>query len=132
VALHVRRGDYLLLSNSPTQNPAYYEDAIKQISNVFPGSKFFAFSDDPEWVASWGAKYQNLVPVSCHSQAEPFGDLKLMAECRHFILSHSSFSAWGWILTSKFEDQICIAPSGFFRNFGCDLPLGGAGITELG
>ena len=46
ISLHIRRGDYTVNPNHPTQTVEYYDKAL---SNFDPKIPVFVFSDDPSW-----------------------------------------------------------------------------------
>ena len=107
-SIHVRRGDYLKLSDiHPPQTVEYYKNAVDIIGK---NHKFFIFSDDIVWCE------QNLSFISdgvfCKNNKD-FEDLYLMSLCRHNIIANSSFSWWGaWL--NKNNDKKIIAPKKWF------------------
>jgi hypothetical protein len=109
VAIHIRRGDYLRTKNAPVQEMSYYERSLSELRTMFTDCSVYLFSDDHEWASSWatnnGAKL-----VSLHSELEPFGDLQIMSECRHFILSDSTFSIWAYLLSRRDAGHQLICP----------------------
>jgi len=108
VAVHVRRGDYLLSPDRATCSPAYYESAMGLLRSRLPGARFFVFSDDWEWCRhNMTACDTTVVDTNGHDSAA--ADLALMAMCRHHIIANSSLSWWGaWL--SESPDQIVVAP----------------------
>lgn len=122
VAIHVRRGDYV---SNPIFNSAhgvcsadYYNKAISLLSRLLPETIFFVFSDDIEWAKN------NLIFNSDQSRyfitgnngANAWMDLQLMSNCKHNIISNSTFSWWGAWLNSN-PDKIVISPRYWFNNF---------------
>lgn len=105
VSLHIRRGDYLTSSDYHTvQNIDYYTEAIKQFDN---NSKFYIFSDDPQWCRE-NLKIENSEVID---SGNPYIDMYLMSLCEGHIIANSSFSWWGaWLANSKKT----IAPSSWF------------------
>jgi hypothetical protein len=105
VSLHIRRGDYLTSSDYHTvQSTDYYMEAIKQFDSK---SKFYIFSDDPQW-CSENLKIENSEVIDTGS---PYIDMYLMSLCEGHIIANSSFSWWGaWLANSKKT----IAPSSWF------------------
>jgi hypothetical protein len=112
VAVHVRRGDYV---SDPAVNQYlgvcsldYYLSGINQIARLVPGAVFYVFSDDIPWCK------QNLNLQFDHEYVNPGDDhpaqdLFLISQCRHFVISNSSFSWWGaWLAQNK--DKIVIYP----------------------
>jgi len=107
-SLHVRRGDYLGLTNfHPQQSLDYYKQAIETVG---PDKTFVIFSDDIEWCK------QNLGFISSKffiSGNKDYEDMYLMSLCRNNIITNSTFSWWGaWL--NKNEDKIVISPKIWF------------------
>lgn len=107
VSLHVRRGDYLLLSNfHHNLESSYYKNAIKQFSI---GTKYLVFSDDINWCKTIfdGDEY-----IFVENQSDIM-DLYLMSLCKHNIIANSTFSWWGaWL--NRNVDKIVIYPNKWF------------------
>jgi hypothetical protein len=116
-AVHVRRGDYLKIPAAPVQPVSYYENAIKRIRDLRPSLELFVFSDDPEWARDW-ANRVGATAVIAHGEADAIGELKLIASCRHFILSDSTFSAWGVRLADTEDSSVIVTPAGFDQKYG--------------
>lgn len=120
ISLHIRRGDYVVNPNHPTQTMEYYEKALSKL----PELPVIVFSDDSEW-----CKQQKLFDNDRFMIAEGNTsdcDLCLMSLCKYHIIANSSFSWWGaWLANSK---QV-IAPKNWFGG-DCaqksidDLPFG--------
>jgi hypothetical protein len=118
VALHVRRGDYL--TNSVTSKILstcsldYYSRCIDIIAKKIDNSHFFVFSDDLKW------SRDNIRPnfpttyVSHNGPDKAHEDLRLMSQCKHFIIANSSFSWWGAWLSSN-PNKIVLAPKRWFK-----------------
>jgi hypothetical protein len=107
-SLHVRRGDYLGLTNfHPQQSLDYYKQAIETVGS---DKTFVIFSDDIEWCK------QNLDFISFKffiSGNKDYEDMYLMSLCRNNIITNSTFSWWGaWL--NKNEDKIVISPKIWF------------------
>ena len=116
VCIHIRLGDYL--------NPEwkdrlyicteeYYKKAIDLMRTKVENPTFYVFSNnhkDIEWIKLNYQLPDDLVYVDlCNPDYE---DLKLMYNCKHFIISNSTYSWWGqWLSASK--DKVVIAPSRF-------------------
>ena len=88
VSLHVRRGDYLQLSDTHTNmDREYYEQAMSECKNQRP----LVFSDDPEWCKQ-EMKWLGEDAIFFSNSQEI--DLCLMTLCNSHIIANSSFS-WG-------------------------------------
>lgn len=120
VAIHVRRTDYLQLSEAhPVLSMDYYDYAGKIIDDKIdkPFSSvcslnYIVFSDDIEW-----CKSQFKHPKCIFSERNSnIVDLFLMAQCKHHIIANSSFSWWAaWLAKNMFENNgITIAPQNWF------------------
>ena len=118
VCVHVRRGDYIsnlnTYSNHGFCSLQYYKDANTMIVDKTQNPKFFIFSDDPAWCKS----SLSFISPSCIVDVNPpnkgYEDLRLMMNCKHFIIANSSFSWWGaWL--SKNTNKIVIAPKQWFK-----------------
>lgn len=118
VSLHIRRGDYatnLRVSRSHLIcGKKYYEKAITEIHRLYPTAHIYIFSDDPEWVRK-NINFQ--CPHTFISSApalkaafKPSQEMIIMANCKHNIISNSSFSWWGAYLNS-YKNKIVLAPS---------------------
>lgn len=119
ISLHVRRGDYIQNTNTPTMHAAcsldYYRLAIKKISREIKQPVFFVFSDDIDWVKTnlkidFPCQY-----VDQNHGAESYNDMRLMSLCRHHIIANSSFSWWGAWLNQRM-DKIVIYPKKWFND----------------
>lgn len=93
-AIHVRMGDYLILSNrykSPTKN--FIERALTKISDNI--KKLYIFSDEPEralrLIKTCDGIERFEVIVLHGSEVE---DIRNITRCEEFIMSCSSFSWW--------------------------------------
>ena len=103
VAVHVRRGDYLTLSDHHYNlEKEYYETAIKRIRLLMSDAFVMCFSDDISWC-------KKNIPADFFISDDTFTELHLMSYCKHFIIANSSFSWWAsWLSTNK--EKIVIAP----------------------
>lgn len=107
-SLHVRRGDYVWLSDyHENQNLQYYEEAVRIIGEE---SHFLIFSDDISWCQENLNFIKNKTFVSGNQDYE---DLFLMTQCENNIIANSSFSWWGsWL--NRNENKKVIAPKKWF------------------
>lgn len=113
VSIHVRRTDYLNLSNRhPVQTIDYYKKALDIIGTK--NKKILVFSDDIPWCKRVfeGNRFifieKNLDIV----------DMFLMSLCSHNIIANSSFSWWGAYFNNNSNKKV-IAPKNWF---GPELP----------
>jgi len=119
VSLHVRRGDY---SSDPHTNKVhgccgidYYLRCVEFINSKLKHAHFFAFSDDPQWVADNLKLPYSMTIVGHNNMSKEYEDLRLIGQCKHHIIANSSFSWWGAWLNPR-EDKIVFAPKQWFGN----------------
>jgi hypothetical protein len=107
IALHIRRGDFLINSgNHYNQSLDYYKKALKKFDSF---RQVIIFSDDPEWCMNQDLFSGDRFNVS--SGNSPYHDLYMMTHCQDFIIANSTFSWWGaWLANSG----RVIAPSNWF------------------
>lgn len=112
VSVHVRRGDYFSSKNVKTYgvcDASYYVKALEVIRKQFPNAVPYVFSDDLDWVLQHLDVGSNAVLVP-NLEVNQFAYIELMAQCKHHIISNSSFSWWGAVI-GEHEDSIVVAPS---------------------
>ena len=108
-SIHIRRGDYLALSQfHPQQSINYFKSAINTIGK---DKKFIVFSDDIQWCK------ENLGILDCDIEyfhgKNAYDDLLAMSSCSHNIIANSTFSWWAaWL--NKNPDKKIIAPKLWF------------------
>ncbi|MCG5053722.1 MAG: alpha-1,2-fucosyltransferase [Myxococcales bacterium] len=120
VAVHARRlysltqgqgADPLSHEDSRSLKREYYENAITRILESSPNCHFFCFGDAPEWFA---ANMPKRVPFTIvdqrhHVAASGLHDFWMMRQCRHFVISNSTFSWWAaWL--GRHPDKMVICP----------------------
>ena len=107
IALHIRRGDFLINSdNHYNQSLDYYE---KSLSKFDSKRQVVIFSDDPQWCVEQKLFESDRFIVS--SGNDPYIDLYLMTQCSDFIIANSTFSWWGAWLANRGK---VIAPKKWF------------------
>lgn len=107
VGIHVRRGDYLMLSNVlPTMDKKYFIEAMKLLGEY---EHAFIFTDDPKWVSET-LQFEKTTIVKNNPD---YFDLWALSLCNHNIISNSSFSWWGSFLNTH-KDKKVYAPSQWF------------------
>lgn len=116
VAVHIRRGDYVQLG-MVTCNINYYFKCMAIMAQKVDNPVFYVFSDDIEWVkkefeTNNDYKKYTIIFVNAHT---PTVDLRLMYNCKHFIMSNSTFSWWGaWLGT--YPEKIVLTPKKWWPN----------------
>ena len=127
VSLHIRRGDYLSLSNyNYNLEMSYYKEAI-DIANK---KNIVVFSDDIEWCIENFDKYVNrdniykVYYVSPSIFKENELNIKddiefiLMSMFKNNIIANSYFSLWASFI-SYYKTKIVIAPKRWYSFDGC-------------
>ena len=118
VAVHIRRGDYASRSETAAHHgvcpPSYYTAAVSHIASRTPGSQWFLFSDDPDWVESNRHLFPPSATIVRTNPDTPWVDLVLMSRCSHCVIANSTFSWWAAWLGPAQNNGIVIAPSRWF------------------
>lgn len=107
VALHVRRGDYLIHPNHLVLPLQYYQNALMYLDAMRKDIQVFIFSDDLDWCTD---HFEDCYFVEL---PEDYLEFELMRECKHFITANSTFSWWAAYLSLN---GIVIAPKKWWRN----------------
>lgn len=117
VSVHIRRGDFCTNSKiGHCTDIEYYVRAINYISENVETPIFFVFSDDIPWVKENLIVDAELIYADYSCSDGPIIDFELMTECKHGIMSASTFSWWGNWLKCIEKDTIIIAPKGEYYN----------------
>ena len=109
-SLHIRRGDYLNLSNfHKNLESDYYNHAISIVRSNVSNARFIVFSDDPAWCKK---NMPSEIQVDDSNQQV---SLCMMSMCPIHIIANSSFSWWGaWLSGSR----AVVAPKQWFAPDG--------------
>ena len=99
VSLHLRRGDYLGLSEfQGVCTEAYYEHAIAYFESQIENPEYFVFSDDPTYAREQFGADPNFHIIDLNHGEDAWCDLLMMTQCRYNIIANSTFSWWGaWL-----------------------------------
>lgn len=110
VALHIRRGDYL--SRGWDLPWSYYERAMQYMRGVLNNPVFFVFGTDLDYIRShFGSVKDAVVIGSSHiGNVDDMWDMALIGECRHAIISNSTFAWWGAWLGKSNNGGIVVGP----------------------
>jgi glycosyl transferase family 11 len=115
VSIHFRRGDYVGNALHETQNDAYYRKAVSLIETKIENPVFYVFSDDIFWAKQNFAARSKIIFVDFNDALSNFEDIMLMSNCKHNIITNSSFSWWGaWLNTNP--EKVVIAPDLWFND----------------
>lgn len=119
VAIHVRRGDYLLPQNRKIFNTLtadYYLQAIDYIRQHTTDSlRFFFFSDDIEWVKE-NIQVDNAEYIDWNKGNDSVYDMYLMSMASANIIANSSFSFWAARLNKN--NPLVIYPKKWYAGDG--------------
>lgn len=121
IAVHIRRGDYLLGGkNLQVLDKEYYKKSVDFLNKNTEKPIYYIFSDDIVWVKEYFSDiFENVVYVSC-SSVKDYEELLLMSLCNHIIVANSTFSWWAAILHNK-KDSFIICPKDWKNIFVKDL-----------
>ena len=121
VAVHVRRGDYLMHPAFAVCDMAYYQEAMRRMRARIPDARFFIFSDDPDWCRAHFNSPDQSVVDSGEAGANPLHDLHLMSQAGHHIIANSTYSWWAAWLGEKPGQQV-LMPGRWYAH-GCKAPI---------
>lgn len=109
VSVHIRRGDYLQISNGAAVLPlSYYHNAIEIMNKKVTDPVFVFFSDDMKWVME-NIHVTNAIYIDWNTGKDSWMDMYLMSKCNHNIIANSTFSWWGAWLNAN-PGKIVISP----------------------
>ena len=113
IALHIRRGDYIINSENHFNLPIeYYKAALKHFDD---DRNVIVFSDDPKWCHEQSLFEDDRFIISENDDNRV--DLCLMSLCSDFIIANSTYSWWGAWLSSNKNKKV-IAPVQWFGKTG--------------
>jgi hypothetical protein len=111
VSIHVRRTDYLALSDIHLNlSMTYYEEAVSHFSKE--KSIFLIFSDDVAFVQN-EPLFQNLPHKHVITNEDDEYCFWLMTACHHNIIANSSYSWWASYINSN-PNKLVLCPSKWF------------------
>ncbi|CAG1023235.1 O-antigen biosynthesis glycosyltransferase WbnK [Patescibacteria group bacterium] len=120
VALHIRRTDYIFKKSASQHfihlDNGYYSKAIEIIKEMVKNPIFYIFSDDIDWVKNeMQFSTTDIIYCDINDHDHGYEDMRLLQNCKYFIIANSTFSWWGaWL--SEYKDKIVIAPKQWFQN----------------
>lgn len=111
VCVHVRRGDLVTNKTYNREIGAlpreYYQSAFSLIREEIDTPYFFIFSDDPEWCQKYLLTDINSEVVSEKLAGKcAVGHFYLMQQCKHFVISNSTFAWWAAYLASGDDKKV--------------------------
>lgn len=131
ISIHIRRGEVVEEAQNQTTynfiNNDYYNSCIDFITRKITNPYFFIFSDDIEWVknnfkvsfpAYYVAHNYDSIDYRINSGTD-FQDMRLMSQCKHNIITNSTFSWWAaWL--NRNPNKIVCSPKEFVRIWNFD------------
>ncbi|MDR2831129.1 MAG: alpha-1,2-fucosyltransferase [Methanobrevibacter sp.] len=119
VALCVRRGDFLdpyLKAQLGISTLNYFLNGVDLIAKKVDSPVYYIFSNDPEWVKDNIKIDYPTVFITHNGIDKDYEDLRLISNCKHFIISNSTFHWWGAWLSSNIN-KIVIAPDPWYNTY---------------
>lgn len=120
VSVHVRKGDYKLLSNEGffVLEAEYYINAIKIITNSINHPKFYIFGDIDEEINNIFSNLDfEIVNLELYKIINrDFLELDLMSRCKHNVIANSSFSLWAHYLNNN-PSKIVVGPNKWMTQY---------------
>jgi hypothetical protein len=125
IAVHVRRGDYLISKDfHGVLSQEYYSNAMKLFSK---NEMYWVFSDDvhlAKLMLSPMADSRRIQYITHPNGVDPIESLKLFSLTKAQIIANSTFSWWGAFLAN--ESETTVAPRQWFASreeFEFDFPM---------
>ena len=117
VAVHIRKGDFANKSVRKVGHLlpiSYYENSMKFFRKTIEKPVFFIISDDPTWAKSQFEGASDIKFVSDYCKGNMLTDLFSIANCKHGVMSASTFSWWGnWLRKTP---GTVVVPNGTYYN----------------
>ena len=115
VSIHVRRGDYVNnFMHGNIANKCYLQNSIDYIKSNVVEPVFFVFSDDIKWTKDNLNFVNSEVFFISGNDKNVEQDIILMSNCKHNIISNSSFSWWAQYLNNN-PQKLVITPEYWFN-----------------
>lgn len=138
VSVHIRGGDYLTPENQALFGgictEAYYREGIRRMREMYPGCRFFLFTNDSSWARkqltkdrskgveageSVGGLFSDVSWIDLPSAKDnDYAEFVLMSRCKHHILANSSFGWWASYLNRN-PDKTILAPERWLNDVDC-------------
>ena len=115
VAVHVRRGDYLLVNKYENLcNTNYYQNALCYLRERLSNLKIYIFSDDIKYCRELEFFPPDAVFVDFNDGTSAYEDMFLMSQANSIVLANSTFSWWSGYLGS--HDYV-LRPAKYLKNW---------------
>ena len=116
--------------NEVGTNMEYYRKAIEYVQKRVDSPVFYIFSNDIEGVKKNICINEKCVYRTKEMQTSDEEELMIMSECKHAIISNSTFNWWGaWLI--KNENKIVIVPPFWAKNEMDIIPENWISYEEL-
>ena len=115
VCVHIRLGDYLLPQWKDKLfvcTPEYYRQAMELLKMKVENPRFFIFSNRHKDFEMIQRDYDLGDVTYVDMGNTDVEDMELMRNCKHFIMSNSTYSWWGQYLADN-PNKVVVAPSCF-------------------
>jgi hypothetical protein len=90
-------------------DPSYFQRAVEVMAQKVANPHFFVFADYPDWAREHLHAPYPMEFVTHNGPDKDYEDFWLMGQCRHFIISNSTFSWWAaWLAPNP--RKVAIAP----------------------
>jgi hypothetical protein len=120
IGIHLRRGDYLKLTDSyGILGREYYKAALDQL-NAKKSSTIYVFSDDIETSKKFFIDLEEIYQFRYLEGLSAIESLLLIGKCTRICISNSTFGYWGALLGEPIE---VVAPSKWYRNMSDPIDL---------
>ncbi|UQZ33124.1 hypothetical protein C2I18_05865 [Paenibacillus sp. PK3_47] len=121
VAVSIRCGSDYLSTDLNVFSEEFFYKSMKHIENHVSDAKFYIFSDD---IKKCKELFSFKQEVTYLDNMTDYEGISIMTNCKHFVISNSSFSWFGAYLSTN-VDKIIIAPKMWYRkkNEGEDIYL---------
>ena len=120
ICLNVRRGDYVNFSRSADFHGfignEYFNKVISELKQEVKDPHFFVFSDDIDWcLDNIKTGFPTKFMTKEYHGPKYSAYLKLMSQCKHFILPNSTFGWWAAWMSNE-PNKIIYAPKKWFTS----------------
>lgn len=119
VCVHIRRGDYLdpKWAAFNVCNYSYYKSGMEYVQKHIERPVYFIFSNTPkdiEWIKENFQFDSSMQIYFVDCGGTDIQDFELMRNCKHFIISNSTYSWWAANLSIN-KDKIVVAPKTWYK-----------------
>ena len=117
IAVHIRKGDFSQNSVRKVGHLlpiSYYRKGMEYFRKTTTAPTFYIVSDDPTWAKQQFGKEHDVKFISDYIHGTMLTDLFCIANCRHGVMSASTFSWWGNWLRKK--PGMVVVPKGQYYN----------------